>query len=299
MIQGAHVGVGVRGKEGSSAVLASDLAISQFSFVGNLVLCHGRNSYRRISTFLLFFIYKSMALGWSYIIYAHSMWFSGEGAYPQWLDIIWNPLTSCAVVLMLASDCDVPDEEALRSPQMYTPGPARVLFNARVFGRWMVVATIQGVISWCVPVYGLTTHAERIDRPLENGGPFWQASFTAFTTIFFVVHLKLLLVSECPLHPIGAAALALELLAYLPVAAFLGSPLAPSHELVGAPYAVFTSWPHVAVLVLVPLAALAPEAIAIGAKRLWRGHMGPSEGGFAIVEGDSESDRSDDSDESE
>ena len=41
MIQGAHVGIGIRGKEGSASVLASDVAISQFSFLANLLFCHG------------------------------------------------------------------------------------------------------------------------------------------------------------------------------------------------------------------------------------------------------------------
>merc|ERR1719183_2998771 len=58
MIQGAHVGIGIRGKEGSASVQASDMAISQFSFLGNLVFCHGRKAYRRLATFLCFFIYR-------------------------------------------------------------------------------------------------------------------------------------------------------------------------------------------------------------------------------------------------
>merc|ERR1712048_312419 len=33
MIDGAHVGIGIRGKEGSQAVQASDVAISQFRFL--------------------------------------------------------------------------------------------------------------------------------------------------------------------------------------------------------------------------------------------------------------------------
>jgi len=261
MIQGAHVGIGVRGKEGSAAVQACDMAVSEFSFLGNLVLCHGRKSYRRIATFLCFFIYKSVALGWSYIVYAHAMLFSGEGAYPQWLDVIWNPLTSCAVVLILASDIDVPDEVALQSPHLYAPGPERRLFNPRSFARWMVVATIHGILSWCVPVYWLTTEPERLERPLTEGGAFWQASFTAFSTVFMTVHLKLFMVAEKPLQWIGIVALVLELVLYLPIALGLGSGLAPSHELLGAPQKVFQSWRHVATIFVVPVLAVLPEIL--------------------------------------
>merc|ERR1719375_3052823 len=62
MILGAHVGVGIRGKEGRAAVQASDLAISQFRFLVPLLMCHGRRAYRRSAVFLCYFIYKNVAL---------------------------------------------------------------------------------------------------------------------------------------------------------------------------------------------------------------------------------------------
>ena len=49
MIQAAHVGVAIRGQEGMQAVMASDFAISQFRFLTELLLVHGRLSYIRIS----------------------------------------------------------------------------------------------------------------------------------------------------------------------------------------------------------------------------------------------------------
>ena len=49
MIQAASVGVGVAGREGMQAVMASDVAIAQFRFLADLLLVHGRWSYRRIA----------------------------------------------------------------------------------------------------------------------------------------------------------------------------------------------------------------------------------------------------------
>merc|ERR1712032_1214337 len=66
MIQGAHIGVGIRGKEGGASVQASDFAISQFAFLGDLVFNHGWRAYRRIATFIGYFMYKSIALGWPF-----------------------------------------------------------------------------------------------------------------------------------------------------------------------------------------------------------------------------------------
>jgi len=236
-----------------------DVAVTQFSFLGNVLLCHGRKAYRRVALFLCFFIYKSVALGWSYVVYAHTTLFSGEGAYPQWLDIIWNPMTSCAAVLVLTSDVDFPDEVVLRMPKLYEPGPARRFFNPRRFARWMCAATFHGVLAWSVPVYGLTNQAERVERPLAEGGPFWQASFTAFTTLFLIIHLKLFVIVEKPLQLIGLVPLILELGLYFPVSIGLGSELAPSHELLDAPQTVFRSWRHLCVIILLPMFAVIPD----------------------------------------
>ena len=46
MIMEADVGIGIVGKEGMQAALASDFSIHQFSYLKKLILWHGRKSYR-------------------------------------------------------------------------------------------------------------------------------------------------------------------------------------------------------------------------------------------------------------
>jgi phospholipid-translocating ATPase len=45
MILEANVGIGIVGKEGKQASLASDFSITQFSHLRRLILWHGRLSY--------------------------------------------------------------------------------------------------------------------------------------------------------------------------------------------------------------------------------------------------------------
>ena len=54
MIQSANIGIGVRGKEGMQAVLASDYAITRFRFLLPLLLVHGHWNYRRQSKTILY-----------------------------------------------------------------------------------------------------------------------------------------------------------------------------------------------------------------------------------------------------
>ena len=49
MIQAADVGVGVAGNEGMQAVMAADVSVARFRFLVDLLLVHGRWSYRRIA----------------------------------------------------------------------------------------------------------------------------------------------------------------------------------------------------------------------------------------------------------
>lgn len=49
MIQAANVGVGIAGREGMQAAMASDVSVARFRFLVDLLLVHGRWSYRRIA----------------------------------------------------------------------------------------------------------------------------------------------------------------------------------------------------------------------------------------------------------
>ena len=58
MIQEAHVGIGVMGKEGRQAVRTSDYAISRFKYLRRVLLVHGHLYYIRLATVVQYFFYK-------------------------------------------------------------------------------------------------------------------------------------------------------------------------------------------------------------------------------------------------
>ena len=59
MIQEAHVGVGIIGKEGMQAANSSDYSIARFSYLLRLLQIHGRWNYSRISRVVLYSFYKN------------------------------------------------------------------------------------------------------------------------------------------------------------------------------------------------------------------------------------------------
>jgi phospholipid-translocating ATPase len=58
MIQEAHVGIGVSGKEGLQAARISDYSIAQFRFLQKLLLVHGHWNYVRTSKYILVTFWK-------------------------------------------------------------------------------------------------------------------------------------------------------------------------------------------------------------------------------------------------
>ena len=282
MLLGAHVGIGIRGKEGSQAVQASDIAISQlhgfstvvvpglcaccapaaqglhahptvpqnaerpdrnynkstspgrfrkrpwdrcvylcvskvrFRHLLPLLLCHGRRAYRRIATFLCYYLYKNVALAWGDVIWAHQGGFSGDVAYPEWLSTSFNAVfTSWPVLVVLAFDQDIPDALANSNPQIYQEGVQGDWFNRRLFGLWMLAAAWHGSLAWIVPnlSFGSSTY---------DSVAFWRASTTSFTIVIIAISLKLFLHSFSRSRPTCWAPILGSILVYVLVLFLLG-----------------------------------------------------------------------------
>ena len=58
MIQEAHVGCGIMGKEGRQAVRCSDYAFHRFRYLKRVLLVHGHYFYTRLAIVVQYFFYK-------------------------------------------------------------------------------------------------------------------------------------------------------------------------------------------------------------------------------------------------
>lgn len=58
MIQAAHVGLGIFGKEGRQAARAADFSFGRFRMVMKIFLVHGHWYYHRVATLVQYFFYK-------------------------------------------------------------------------------------------------------------------------------------------------------------------------------------------------------------------------------------------------
>lgn len=94
MIQAAHIGVGISGREGRAAVLASDFAFAQFHYLARLLLVHGRWSYLRNSEVVAYAFYKNLAYCLPNILFAAMSGFSAQPLYTSSLiatfNVVWT-----------------------------------------------------------------------------------------------------------------------------------------------------------------------------------------------------------------
>ena len=192
MIQEAHIGVGIAGKEGAQAVQASDFAFSQFRFLQKLLLVHGRWGYRRISVFICYYFYKNIVAVFTELWFAWFNGFSGQIYFADWLPQLFNALwTSWPCMGTFIFERDLDSEYSLKHPVAYRAGQRGLYFTYGQFWKWVVLGIWHGLVCYWVPVLAF-------DGAVGYDGKdtgLWWVSTLSFTLVMHIVTYKLLLES--------------------------------------------------------------------------------------------------------
>ena len=192
MIQEAHIGVGIAGKEGAQAVQASDYAISQFRFLQKLVLVHGRWNYRRVSWFICYYFYKNIVAVFTELSFPFFNGFSGQIYFADWLPQLYNSFwTSWPCMFTYIFERDLTAEMSLMHPAAYSAGPRGAYFSFLRFWLWVLQGVFHGLVCFWVPALGLQTPVSSEGR--DTG--LWWVSTVSFTLVIQVVTAKLFLES--------------------------------------------------------------------------------------------------------
>eukprot|EP00930_Biecheleria_cincta_P043976 TRINITY_DN3016_c0_g1_i2.p1 TRINITY_DN3016_c0_g1~~TRINITY_DN3016_c0_g1_i2.p1 ORF type:complete len:1440 (-),score=275.35 TRINITY_DN3016_c0_g1_i2:30-3953(-) len=151
MIQEAHVGVGISGKEGTQAVNAADFAISQFSFLMTLMMVHGRWNYQRFSKFVLFSFHKNIVQCLQLFTYTFLCAYSGTSLYEDWVRNSFNLILGFPVLFLGFFDRDSDRSQSLADPEGYSIGRlgqelniAKIIFH---IGQAILLSMIISMVS--------------------------------------------------------------------------------------------------------------------------------------------------------
>jgi phospholipid-translocating ATPase len=163
MIQEAHVGIGITGKEGLQAARTSDYSIAQFRFLVKLLLVHGRWNYIRTCKYTVGTFWKELLFYLTQALFQRSVGYTGTSLYESWSLSMFNTLfTSLPVIFMGVFEKDLSASTLLAVPELYTKGQRNGGFNVKVYLGWMFMASSEAmVVYFCMlGLYGQTLFTE-------------------------------------------------------------------------------------------------------------------------------------------
>ncbi|EDV46871.1 probable phospholipid-transporting ATPase IF [Drosophila erecta] len=195
MIQEAHIGIGITGREGKQAARCADFAIARFEMLRRLLLVHGHYNSQRLAFLVLFYCYKNVIITGCMALYQVYDLYSATNIYNSiylWLfDIVYISFSFTVVAIW---DKDYSEETLLSHPELYKPLAHNRQASMGVFSLWMLNGFVQ-----CFTIFYFTYAMLNDANVLFNGGQ--TASFQTFgtmliTIIVIVGNLKLLLVAR-------------------------------------------------------------------------------------------------------
>lgn len=101
MIQEAHVGIGITGKEGLQAARTSDYSIAQFRFLSKLLLVHGRWNYVRTCKYTIGTFWKEIVFYLTQALYQRYNGYTGHSLYESWSLTMFNTLFTSLPIIFL------------------------------------------------------------------------------------------------------------------------------------------------------------------------------------------------------
>ncbi|WKX95810.1 hypothetical protein Q1695_012340 [Nippostrongylus brasiliensis] len=150
MIQAAHVGIGIAGKEGMQASMACDFAIPRFRFLRRLLLVHGHWCYDRLALTFLYFLYKNTNNVFLLLFFQSYNGWSSSLTIDQVYSILYPIIfSSVQPIVVGVLDQDFSAQDLLLKPALYSDGRKGTKYTYQLFA----VNTLDGVWQAAVVYY--------------------------------------------------------------------------------------------------------------------------------------------------
>jgi phospholipid-translocating P-type ATPase (flippase) len=196
MLQTAHVGVGIYGREGSQAALSADITLPRFRFLRRLLMVHGHWPFRRLGVVAVYMLYKNVVFIFGQLWFAFETLWSPTPYYEPFLMTCFNLLfISVPPAIFGFWEEDLPQEVLLANPQLYLP-EYDPLANGRLFmtigiGIYQSAAAFFGVRLW-MPRGSLVENGTLtflvVVAIVETQIIMWQSSLNVWCVILYIWH---------------------------------------------------------------------------------------------------------------
>nr|XP_009289454.1 phospholipid-transporting ATPase IG isoform X3 [Danio rerio] len=191
MILEAHVGIGIKGKEGRQAVRNSDYAIPKLKHLKKLLLAHGHLYYVRIAHLVQYFFYKNLCFILPQFLYQFFCGYSQQPLYDAAYLTMYNIcFTSMPILAYSLLEQHIAIEILLDNATLYREIAKNAMLRWRPFLYWTVLGIFQGLLFFFGVRFLFSNPALQ-----DNGQVFgnWSYGTIVFTVLVFTVTLKLAL----------------------------------------------------------------------------------------------------------
>jgi len=149
MIQEAHVGLGIFGKEGRQAARCSDFAFGQFSFLRRVLLVHGHWYYWRVSTLVQYFFYKNMVFSTPAFFYTLYCAFSSQSVYEGILLSLFNTtFTALPILFYGLFEQNFSEQQLLDNLHLYKSISKNGRMNWKHFFKWNILGLWHAIVIY-------------------------------------------------------------------------------------------------------------------------------------------------------
>jgi phospholipid-translocating ATPase len=146
MILAADVGVGIQGKEGKQAAMASDFSLLKFRDLGPLLLYHGRNSYKRGGVMALFVIHRGLIISFMQILFSLLFGYIKIPVFNGILMLGYSTVYTMLPVFSLVFSEDLTYAQALKFPKLYQKLQKGRELSLRKFLQWTLKSLFQAFV---------------------------------------------------------------------------------------------------------------------------------------------------------
>ncbi|XP_052754672.1 phospholipid-transporting ATPase IF-like [Galleria mellonella] len=189
MIQEAHVGFGIFGREGHQAARCADFAFTKFSMVKKILLVLGHWYYQRLATLIHYFNYKNLVFGNIMFFFQINNGFSTQSIYNSMYLTAYNLIfTSVPCLILAVTEQRWPASLLLQNPTLYREISRNKLMTWSNFFVWVLSACYHSVIIYMFTLLVFTSSVIS-----EDGKNIDLTSYGAalFHLTIMVVSLKL------------------------------------------------------------------------------------------------------------
>ncbi|XP_018352435.1 PREDICTED: probable phospholipid-transporting ATPase IF [Trachymyrmex septentrionalis] len=192
MIQEAHVGIGILGKEGRQASMSADFAFTKFKYLRKALLVHGHWYYLRISILTQFFFYKNVVFITPQVLFGIHNGFSTQELYDGMFLMTFNLIfTSLPILMYGLLEQNYTAKKLMEHPYLYKLNKNNYLMSRAQFVIWMFL----GLCHACITYFTIFAMTSINPTYLYDNTPaeLWVFSTCIFHIVTLLANLQILL----------------------------------------------------------------------------------------------------------